>query len=223
MLNKLFGSELRVKVLKRILAHPDEKYFSRSLGRELKVLPAALKRELDNLEKLGLIAFAIEEEEKKAKGKEKKFFLVNQGFLLFSELKALLAKSQLFAVQEFFVRLEKIAPIKYFVLSGRFSGNTLAKTDILIVSKIKKEKLLSVLADLEKKIGREVNFTLMDEIEFDYRSDVMDIFLYTILNGPKVVLLDNLSDREKAKKREESVKEKVDSKDIEKEGKKASK
>ena len=51
------------------------------------------------------------------------------------------------------------------------------------------EKLIK---ELEKDLGREVNFTILTDQEFRYRRDIMDIFLYNILEGKTVVLLDNL-------------------------------
>ncbi|MFA5163225.1 MAG: hypothetical protein WC441_01715 [Patescibacteria group bacterium] len=195
MLNKLFGSELRARVLEKILAAPEKKYYLRALSRELKVTPAALQKELDNLEKLGLVASGLDTEISDPKNKEKKFFILKRNFLLFDELQALFAKAQLFFVQEFLGRLEKLTNLKYFVLTGRFSGNPLSKTDLLIVSRIKHDKFLPILNDLEKKIGQEVNFTLMDETEFYYRRDIMDIFLYSILNNRKIVMVDNLEPR----------------------------
>lgn len=195
MLNKLFGSELRARVLEKILAAPEKKYYLRALSRELKVTPAALQKELDNLEKLGLVASGLDTENIDPKNKEKKFFILKRNFLLFEELRSLFAKAQLFFVQEFLGRLEKLTNLKYFVLTGRFSGNLLSKTDLLIVSRIKRDKFLPILNDLEKKIGQEVNFTLMDETEFYYRRDIMDIFLYSILNNSKIVMVDNLEPR----------------------------
>lgn len=195
MLNKLFGSELRARVLEKILAAPEKKYYLRALSRELKVTPAALQKELDNLEKLGLVASGLDTEISDPKNKEKKFFILKRNFLLFDELQALFAKAQLFFVQEFLGRLEKLTNLKYFVLTGRFTANPLSKTDLLIVSRIKHDKFLPILNDLEKKIGQEVNFTLMDETEFYYRRDIMDIFLYSILNNRKIVMVDNLEPR----------------------------
>lgn len=205
MLNKLFGSELRAKVLEKILAAPEVKYYSRALSRELKLMLSSLNRELENLEKLGLIIFMNDERPEENKYKEKKFFIVNQHFLLFEELKALFSKAQLFAIQEFLIRLEKVANLKYFVLSGQFSDNPLATTDMLIVGRVRRDKFLLLLADLEKKLRREVNFTIMEEKEFYYRREVVDIFLYTILNNKKVVIIDKLeTPKSKVKKTEEN-------------------
>lgn len=205
MLNKLFGSELRARVLEKILAQPDQKYYSQALSRDLKVLLNSLRRELDNLEKLGLIVSLLEtgvEDEKtmtKNKSKEKKYFMVNKNFLLFDELKSLFAKAELFFVQEFLGRLEKVVNLKYFVLTGQFSGNLSAMTDILVVGRVRREKFLPLIDDLEKKLGREVNFTIMDETEFYYRRDIMDIFLYNILNNKQILIVDNLEAKPKAK------------------------
>ena len=49
-----------------------------------------------------------------------------------------------------------------------------------------------LIKELEKDLGREINFTILKESEFRYREDIMDIFLYNILEGKTLILLDNL-------------------------------
>lgn len=213
MLNKLFGSELRARILEKILNKPEQKYYSPILSRDLKVALNSLRREIENLEKLGLVIQASEDvpasgEKGGSKApREKKYFILNQNFLLFAELKALFAKAQLFFVQEFLGRLEKVANLKYLVLSGQFCGNLNALTDMLIVGRLRRDKVLPLIADLEKKLGREINFTIMDEEEFIYRRDVMDFFLYNIINSNNLVIVDNL---ETPKSRVKNLKKEIE-------------
>jgi predicted transcriptional regulator len=55
MLNKLFGSNSRVKILKLFLTNPNEKYYIRQIARDLKLQINSVRRELENLEKFGLL------------------------------------------------------------------------------------------------------------------------------------------------------------------------
>lgn len=191
MLNKLFGSELRPRLLEKMLLSKEIIFLPASLARELKLPAATIRRELDNLQKLGLLLPAIIDTGLK---KEMEAFSINSNFLILSELKSLFSKAQLFFVQDFYTKLTKLGKVQYFVLTGHFANNLRVITDMLIVGKLRKEKFLPLLADLEKNIGREIRFTLMDETEFEYRREVADIFIYTILNSEKIVIANELKD-----------------------------
>ncbi|MDO8509770.1 MAG: ArsR family transcriptional regulator, partial [bacterium] len=59
MLEHLFGSTTRVKLLQIFFSSPDRAYFMRELARLVEVQLNAIRRELANLEKLGIIALAL--------------------------------------------------------------------------------------------------------------------------------------------------------------------
>ena len=54
MLEKLFTSKTRIKILDYLLFHKKETYL-REIAKDLKLYPSAVKREIDNLLGLGLI------------------------------------------------------------------------------------------------------------------------------------------------------------------------
>lgn len=214
MLEKLFGSVSRVKLLKIFLLNPDKKYYIRQLARDLKLQVNSVRRELGNLEEFGLLvsddnnsinlapvsngrkAPAIVEE-KSSNLKEKKYYWVNKSFILFSEIKSLIVKSQILAGESFIISLKKFCEPKFILLSGMFVNNTNSPTDVLIVADIKKENLLQIINDLEGEMGREINFTLMDEEEFMYRQEIADVFLHSLLNSRRMILLDKILNIEK--------------------------
>ncbi|MBI4779271.1 hypothetical protein HY797_02355, partial [Candidatus Falkowbacteria bacterium] len=45
---------------------------------------------------------------------------------------------------------------------------------------------------LEVELGKEINFTVFENQEFKYRRDITDIFLYGILDGRKLVVIDEV-------------------------------
>ena len=55
MLGKLFGSNTRVKILKLFLFNFYKKYYIRQLARDLGLQLNSVRRELENLEKFGLL------------------------------------------------------------------------------------------------------------------------------------------------------------------------
>lgn len=197
MLEKLFGSRARVKILNIFLLNPREKYYIRQLSRNLKLQLNSTRRELENLENFGILSSSISMDSEiggdaddcgKAR-QDKKYYRANPEFVLFEEIKALVVKAQILYGKDFVDKLQKIGKIKLLVLTGFFANNN-TLTDLLIVGKVNKIKLLKLIRELEEEMGREINFTLMEPKEFKYRRDITDIFLYEILEGRKIVVID---------------------------------
>jgi len=213
MLGKLFGSQARVKILKLFLLHPQERFYIRQLARDLKLQVNSVRRELDNLEKLGLLVSYASRGEKEEgggddKGKlikiknkkqkdqpnkqEKKYYQVNLDFVLFEEIKALIVKAQVLYEKDFINKLESAGVAKLLILTG-FFVNVVTPIDLLVVGKMNKVKLFKLIAELEKELGREINYTYMDTREFKYRRDITDVFLYEILESKKIVVIDEMN------------------------------
>jgi hypothetical protein len=189
MLSSLFGSPARVKILSAFLTKPDEKYYLRQLARDLELQVNSVRREIVNLEEIGLIIpISLE-----TKAKEKKYYTINKGFILFPEMKALFIKSQILSTKEFAENVQKLYTPKLLILAGFFVEDSNSKTDILIVGKINKDKFIKTVRDLEVMIGREVNYTIMEEKEYLYRREVLDIFLNKIMEGQKIIVSDALN------------------------------
>ncbi|HQE64735.1 MAG TPA: nucleotidyltransferase domain-containing protein [Candidatus Saccharicenans sp.] len=64
--------------------------------------------------------------------------------------------------------------------------------DLFIVGEIEESKLHEQLSNIEKEIGREINYTLMTKKEFMERKARGDGFLQRIIGEEKLVLKDNL-------------------------------
>ena len=212
MLGKLFGSNTRVKLLKLFLLHPGSKFYIRQVARGLKLPLNSIRRELDNLEKFGILTTGPIADEKELKQKilndslinkklfvksmngkqEKKYFQVNTDFVLYEELKSLIVKAQILYEKDFITKLSKAGKPKLLILTGLFVNNMEASVDLLIVGRFSKPRLYRLIKELETDLSREINFTLMDTREFKYRRDITDVFLYDILEGKKIVVIDEV-------------------------------
>jgi hypothetical protein len=198
MLEKLFGSRARVKILKLFLLNPADKFYIRQLARDLKLQLNSVRRELENLENFGILTSVIKDDEadeaKKsaAGGQEKKYFRANPDFVLFDEIKALMVKAQILYEKDFVRKLQGMGKVKLLVLTGLFVNNPNTLIDILLVGKINKVKLIKLIKELETELGKEINFTVFEPKEFKYRRDITDIFLYGVLEGRKMVIIDEV-------------------------------
>ncbi len=199
-LEQLFGSKTRLKLLKLFLNNPDKFYYIREITRGLNVQINSIRRELENLQNLGIIVELIPEkkenkisEKNKAKNGYlgKKYFKANTDFLLYQELKSLLLKSQLLLEKNLIKGIQKLGKVYYLVLTGFFVGQKDARTDILIVGKLNRRKVKALVKNFEKDFDREINYTVLSKKEFNYRKDITDRFLYDILENKKLVIVDN--------------------------------
>lgn len=207
MLGRLFGSNSRVQILKLFLSQPEKSFYIRQIARDLDLQLNSVRRELENLEKFGLLQIGEErgpdgeefektsEKGKKNKAetiKEKKFYCVNSGFTLYGEIRNLMMKSQVLCERDFVQKIQKMGKIRLFILTGCFVNEVNAKVDLLLIGKVNKDKVIRIIQDLERNLGREINFTLMDEKEFKYRRDMTDVFLFDILERKKIIVVDEL-------------------------------
>jgi len=197
MLEKLFGSKARVKILKLFLLNPTEKFYIRQLARDLKLQLNSVRRELENLENFGILtsdikAEIIEDGKNVSAGQEKKYFRANSAFVLFDEIKALMVKAQILYEKDFVRKLRTMGKVKLLILTGLFVNNLNVMIDILLVGKINKVKLVKLIKELEIELGKEINYTVFEPKEFKYRRDITDIFLYGILDGRKMVVIDEI-------------------------------
>lgn len=191
MLAKLFGSLARVKILKLFLLNADSSYFIRQVSRNLNLQLNAVRRELENLETMGLLTSHTGSDEENDGGRaDRKFYQANKDFILFSEIRELIIKAQILCEKEFTERLKKLGPIKLLILSGLFLNDKQAPVDMLIVGEFSKEKVGKLVKELEDELVNEVNYAVLTEEEFRYRQQVTDVFLYSVLESKKIVVID---------------------------------
>ena len=181
--------------MKLFLLHQADKFYLRELARNLGLQLNSVRRELINLEKIGL----IKTESTKTEGEQplvkealqdKKYYKVNPDFILFEELKALFLKSQLTHERDFTEKLTKIGNVRLLILTGLFVNFDESPVDIFVVGDVDKNKLVKVVKELEEQLLKEVNYVAISKEEFDYRREITDVFLYNILEGKKIVIID---------------------------------
>ncbi len=210
-LEQLFGSRTRVKLLKLFLNSGGRLYFVREIARAINSQINSVRRELSNLELLGLIREVeapkdsyliaagngkgkLSKQPKQIRRPEmlKKFFQANGDFVLFSELRALVLKAD-FLLEKSFVRaLQRTGSVDYMALTGNFVGMPGIQTDLLLVGRFNRRRLAQLVKSFEKDFGRPINYSVMSRGEYRYRKDITDRFLYSVLENKKIVMLNHL-------------------------------
>jgi len=192
MLAKLFGSMARVKILKLFLLNSDSSYYIRQVSRHLNLQLNAVRRELENLETIGLLSSHQGSDDEMDGGRtDRKFYQANKDFILFNEVRELIIKAQILCEKEFTEKLRKLGPIKLLILSGLFLNDKQAPVDMLIVGEFSKDRVAKLVRELEAELVNEVNYAVLTEEEFRYRQQVTDVFLYSVLESKKIIVIDD--------------------------------
>lgn len=184
MLEQLFGSRTRVKLLRLFVSHPEQRWFVRELTRKVNEQINSVRRELGHLEQLGLVQSTLEQ--------RKKYYCVNQNFPLYPELKALLIKARVTLEKDLIERVCRSAKVQYVSLHGYFVDDATSAIDLFIVGDISVRQLQQLLDDFKGQFGRELRYTHITQSEYRYRRDVTDKFLFSILNSPHIMLYSKL-------------------------------
>lgn len=206
----LFGSKTRVRLLKLFLANPDEAYYVRELTRVVGAQINAIRRELSNLVDLGILQINeqknIEKDlddlksgkvfRKGIRGVERKYYQLNKKFVLYNELRNLFAKMKGLSREAFVQNIQDLGSITLLLLSGLFIQDSSAEVDVLVVGDISPEGMQDIINQYNESVSRDINYTLLTNDEFRYRQEVVDRFLYNILqNTNNIIVVDKRHER----------------------------
>jgi hypothetical protein len=197
MLEQIFGSKTRVKLLHIFFHSPDRSFYVRELARLAESQLNAVRRELANLVRVDLIMAVNTEEAGVSEGVgtgRSKYYKLNQACLLYSEMKSLLFKAQMLHERELIDILKnKAGKIKMWLFTGCFTDAKNSETDILLVGDIRPVLVSKLITEFEKKLGKSLRYTMMTEKEFNDRREIGDKFLYSIFEGKHVIVVDELN------------------------------
>lgn len=171
MLKRLFTSNTRVKLLTLFLLNPDNEYFIRELTRKLDEQINSIRRELDNLKKMGLL--------KTKSRNRKKFYVVNKNFVAFHELRNIILKA-MSDKETIAKKIISFGDVDVIVLSGMFIDKE-TPIDLLLVGDVDRRRLEEYFSD-ELETTRPVKFTIMGREEYLYRLKCNDKFVMDIIN-----------------------------------------
>jgi predicted nucleotidyltransferase len=184
MLERLFTSRTRVKVLGLLMFNLGRDYHLREIARITDTTPIYVRKELDNLMKLNLV--------RQTKKANLNLYSINSDNVFLSDLRRLFIKTDYFS-EELCQTLGKRA--KYAFIYGSFAQgaeNPSSDIDLFVVSDMKEDELIKAVRETEKITGREINYVLWSERTFKQRSPSHHL-LKTIKKG-KIIMLNGEED-----------------------------
>lgn len=200
MIDQLFGSKTRVKLLKLFLSNPNRSFYVREMTRKIDEQINSVRRELANLLSIGII--------KSDKVNNKLYYEVNQKSKYYDPMRQLFGNSAVIKdgpkskkadgkpVKKVSPQLDMASQVKNLgtihmaLLTGSFTRDDTVGVDMLIVGDVTQARVNKFISKLEKDEGREILYTVMKRDEFDYRIDVNDRFLNKVLDSKYTVIVD---------------------------------
>ena len=215
MIEQLFGSKTRVKLLRLFFSNPNRAFYVREITRTVEEQINSVRRELANLLSLGLIT--------SDSTNNKLYYEVDQSYEHYDALQAMFAEkpkkttkkaqsgsaeskkqpktddSTKKKVQEPVSAAVELPEAKKWAGAGNISGivysgvytrDESSGVDILIVGDVVLSKIESVIVDLEKDKNRELKYAVFGADEWKYRGQVRDKFWLQFMGSKRQIVLD---------------------------------
>ncbi len=188
MIDALFGSKTRVKLLHLFLNNPGKAFYVREITRLIDEQINSVRRELANMLEVGIITSDSSD--------NKLYYQINQRYEYYVPFRSIFAdvrtapevKSKTDADWQAITELPRL---RLALLAGVLVKDSSSSIDLLLVGDVPMVKLKNAIKQIEKSEGRELNYTVLSYDEFYYRLSVKDKFITQILNGKHAVLADS--------------------------------
>lgn len=183
MIESIITSKTRRKILSLFYHNIGQSFHLRRVGREVKEEINAVKRELDIL-----TAGKVLTREKRL---NKVIYTLNEHYLFFDEFLRIFTKESVF-VQALLKNMVRLGKIKFLTLSVKLAKKQKQKAGevyMLIVGVVVIPEIVAIIAEEEKRLGEEINYTVMTEEEFAFRKKNNDPFIWTFLKQPKIMIV----------------------------------
>jgi predicted nucleotidyltransferase len=184
----LFG-KIRQAVLSLLLLNPERRFYLSQIIDHVGAGHGAVQRELKSLADAGLIL--------REKNGHQVYYQCNKKSPVFKELKSLIVKTSGIAdvIKSAIEPFEKSIDLAF--IYGSFAKGTEAghsDVDLIAVGAIDSLEFHKAISQCEEILGRTVNYSIMDIVEFNKRRREKNGFLDRVLSGPIILLSGDLDE-----------------------------
>ncbi|MEI6480776.1 MAG: transcriptional regulator [Candidatus Saccharibacteria bacterium] len=188
MIDQLFGSKTRVKLLNMFYANPNRSFYVREITRKIDEQINSVRRELANLLNIGIITSETTN--------NKLYYEVNQDYEYHKPLTIIFGGSHTSETQDEAKETTQADPLKALgnvelaLLTGQFTRDERTGIDLLIVGNVNQTQVNKYISNLEKQEGKEIRYTVMTLDDFKYRHQIKDRFIANIFEAKIQIIVD---------------------------------
>src|SRR5271157_1134591 len=150
-----FRSKARQHLLAYYSTNPTARHHLRDLAERLSIDPSNLSKELGRLESEGLFRSEVS-------GRQK-YFQLNREYALFDEVRGIVTTTigAVPLIAQSFKKIEGLSEAYLYGSFARNQQNALSDIDVLVIGEPREEVLAVAVQELERQLGREINYTVL--------------------------------------------------------------
>ena len=187
MIDSLFGSKTRVKLLYLFLNNLEKSFYVREITRMIDEQINSVRRELANMVSVGIV--------KQDAIDNKLYYSVNEDYPYVKPLMVIFSdknnddKKPASASWE--DSIKRIRGLKIAITAGKLDIGSITSVDLLLVGdNMSAVAIKNLIKRIEKAKKSEINYAIMTYDDFYYRMSVKDRFIMDIIRNKHSVLVD---------------------------------
>lgn len=205
MIEQLFGSKTRVKLLQLFMSNPNRSFYVREITRKIDEQINSVRRELANLLSIGIIS--------SDNTNNRLYYEVDQKYEYYRPLAEMFGARKSVPkshkdedrhagkdspdilqpgqvdnplIDEFM----KTGHLKGLILTGQFTRDESAGVDLVVVGDVNSTKVDNAVNQLEKSEGKQIRYAIFSVDEYRYRLQINDRFISNVLISKKQIVFD---------------------------------
>jgi len=195
MIEQLFGSKTRVKLLYLFFGNPNRSFYVREITRKIDEQINSVRRELANLLSAGLIS--------SDNSTNRLYYEVNQKYEFYKPLNAIFGNAaaaepdkqegeaaDVSTAATDAKRWKSAGNISAVIYTGRLTRDEQVNTDIVVVGDANPTKVENLVKAMEASEGGELRYVILTLSEVQYRHQVRDRFWGQIETAKKQIIID---------------------------------
>lgn len=201
VLEKLFGSATKVKMMRLFLFNPATPYGLHQITERTQASRRKARRQIGILSRIGMVKPKVFFKEKTVRKNKRSVlkrekihgWVLNPRFPYLTALQSFLIDITPLKGSQILKKLNRAGRLRLVILSGVFLHDLESRADILVVGDhIKLGILENLMRKFEAEIGRELKYVAFETKDFTYRLGVYDKLIRDILDYRHETLLDRL-------------------------------
>lgn len=187
MIDSLFGSKTRVKLLYLFLNNLEKSFYVREITRMIDEQINSVRRELANMVSVGIV--------KQDAIDNKLYYSVNEDYPYVKPLMVIFSDKnnddKKPASDSWKDSIKRIRGLKIAITAGKLDIGSIASVDLLLVGdNMSAVAIKNLIKRIEKAKKSEINYAIMTYDDFYYRMSVKDRFIMDIIRNKHSVLVD---------------------------------
>jgi hypothetical protein len=200
-LSALFGTTLRVKMMRLFLFNKGDSFDIGQIEAKTSAKAREIEKDADFMKKIGLVkplkvakTVFIKKGKKTLEKKVKvRAWTLDPRFKFVDALTDFLVKTHSVENRAIVKKLEKAGKIKAVLVSGVFMRDSEARLDMFVIGdNIKSSSMDRIVRSIESDMGKDIRYAALSTPDFAYRKSMNDKLIRDVLDFPHTILVDKI-------------------------------